>query len=178
MLDREREPYRRLKGAGRLSRRQLAVLAALYDWRENRARSSDKPRGWILNDKACLAIAQSLPGDRDALQALDALPGAVLRRHSAALLDLVEHVAGLSDDALPGAFPAPLPAAGRQALKELKAQVRERAEQLGVAPEILLPAADLELLVREAAGEAIAEPRRWRGWRSDAVIEPLRRLAA
>jgi ribonuclease D len=175
---REQSPFRRVKGAGRLSRRELACLNELCDWREEKARASDKPRGWVIDDKACLAIARAQPAAKDDLAALDVLPPAVLRRQGDTLLDCVRRASSLADSDLPPAQSAPLPAAQRERLKTLKAAARERAENLGVAAELLLPGADLELLLREAAGESIEPPARWAGWRAEAVIAPLRELAA
>ena len=40
--------------------------------------------------------------------------------------------------------------------------------------EAALAGAELELLVREAAGEAIDPPPRWSGWRGEMIVEPLR----
>jgi ribonuclease D len=176
MVEREREPYRRIKGAGKLSARQLAVLAALSEWRERRARSSDKPRGWILDDKACLALAREMPQDHSTLAALDVVPQGLLRRQGDDILQRISAAAALPDDELPAIFPPALSSEQRQRLKSLKVNVRELAEELGVAPEILMSSADLELLLRESAGAEIAVPRRWAGWREEAVVTPLRKV--
>jgi ribonuclease D len=178
MDEREREPFRRIRGAGRLSRAELAVLRALSDWREARARSTDKPRGWVLDDKACVAIARAMPGHRAALAALDVLPAALLRRQGDTLLELVAEARELPESAWPEPTPAPLSPRQRQRLKRLREALRERATALSVAPEILLPAADLELLLRHADGEPVAVPLRWHGWRAAVVVEPLRALLA
>lgn len=175
---RDRDLYRRVKGAGRLAPRQLAVLAALCDWRESRARRLDKPRGWILDDKACVAIARSLPTQRQTLAELEVLPPSVLRREGDALLALVEAALVLPETSLPAAQPEPLTPAQRSALKTLKERSRALAESLGIAPESALSGAELELLLREAAGERVVAPPRWGGWRAAAVIQPLREALA
>ena len=178
LKDREREAYRRMRGIGRLSRRELAALAALYEWREARARSLDRPRGWVLEDKACLAIARAMPGHRQALADLDVLPPSLLRKSAPALLEQVARVRSLPEEALPVAPPAQLTPAQRQKLKSLRTALRERADSLGMPPEVLLSGAEIELLLRQLAGESVSEPARWAGWRSQAVIDPLRALAA
>lgn len=178
-LQKEREAglYRRIKGAGRLSRRELEVLRRLVAWREARARAVDKPRGWVLDDKACLAIARERPAHRDAMVALDVLPPALLRRQGDALLELVEQASLVPEPELPDAFPTPLDGPQRKLLKSLRARAAELAQELGVAPEILITGSDLELLVREAAGATVTEPRRWQGWRQSRVIPELRSVA-
>ena len=52
-----REAFRRVKGYGKLDRRQLAVLRELAAWREEAARDLDRPRGQVASDKLLL-----LPG--------------------------------------------------------------------------------------------------------------------
>ena len=178
MEDREHEPFRRVKGAGKLNARQLATLARLVAWREERARNADKPRGWVLDDKACVAIARAMPSSQAALEDLGVLPPSVLRKQGNVLLDIVEQSAKLHQDELPASFPSPLDERQRGQLKTLKHSAREHAAKIGVAPELMLTAADLELLVRERSGEPVKMPRRWAGWRQDMVIRPLRELAA
>mgnify|MGYP003132819273 CR=1 FL=1 len=175
--EREAGLYRRIKGAGRFSRRELEVLRRLVAWREERARASDKPRGWILDDKACLAIARERPAQREALAGLDVVPPSVLRRQGDRLLEIVEEALQTPDGDLPPAFPRPLDGTQRKALKTLRGHAGSLAAEMGVAPEILMTGADLELLVREAEGESIDEPRRWQGWRKPEVLPALRDAA-
>ena len=52
--------------------------------------------------------------------------------------------------------------------------MRELAGQLSMAPEALLQSRDYELLLREASGAAVVQPRHWQGWRLEIVISPLR----
>lgn len=174
LLDREEGQYRRVKGSRRLDARSLAVLASLVDWRENRARESDKPRGWVLDDKACLALARAKPENTAALAALDVLPQGLLRRQGDTLLQKIEEAGQLPDEALPQVGAPALQEAQRRQLKALKSTARELAEELLLAPEILLSGADLELLVREEGGESIAAPQRWSGWRAETVLPRLR----
>src|SRR6202049_3033939 len=49
--------WRRVRGAGRLGRRQLGVLRALAAWRDREARRRDLPRGFVLRDEALLELA-------------------------------------------------------------------------------------------------------------------------
>ncbi|MEE4277259.1 MAG: ribonuclease D [Halieaceae bacterium] len=173
MAERERELHRRVKGSGRLNARQLEVLRRLCEWREDRARETDKPRGWIVDDKLCLAIARAMPQRREDLQALE-LPPAVLRRQGDQLLSLVEEARAVPAHELPAPASAPLAAEDRDRLKQLRDAAKQISEAQGIAPEAGLASADLELLVREARGEAIDPPSRWDGWRRDVLLRPLR----
>lgn len=168
----------RVKGAWKLQPRQLAALMAICDWREQTAQHRDKPRGWILDDKACLELAQNNPATKEALQRIDGFPAAVVRRSGEALLALLARQRDLPEAACPAPLPQPLAAGQRALLKKLKARARQIAAGLAVAPEVLLQSKDYELLVREASGEAIVEPPHWAGWRGPTVVQPLRTALA
>ena len=166
--------YKRIKGGWKLDRRQLAALVALSRWREHTARRRDKPRSWIIDDKACLELARRSPATIEALKALVELPAPFIRRHGEEVLDILAQQRSLPEDALPQALPSPLNPAQREQLKRLKRSARELAADLRMAPEALLQSKDYELLLREAAGESVREPLHWRGWRSETAIAPLR----
>jgi ribonuclease D len=167
-------PWHRVKSAWKLEREQLAVLAALCDWREQRARQLDKPRNWILQDKVCQQIAEQLPRCLDDLRRVPELPAATLRKQGERILELVN--SGIGGEG-PPPLPRPLGASQRATLKTLKAAARELAKNLELNAEVLLPAKDYELLVRLGCGETVARPARWEGWRAQTVVAPLLELS-
>ena len=170
------EYYKRIKSAWKLDSRQLALLIAVCDWRERTARLKDKPRSWIIDDKACLQLAQENPQDYADLKARVEMPPPALRRYGSSLLELLEGQGGLPQDGLPQRLPGPLDAGQRKQIKSLKQAARAIAGDLG--PEVLLQAKDYEALLRESNGQGDSEPRHWRGWRLERVITPLRGLLA
>jgi ribonuclease D len=168
--------YARVKSAWKLSGRQLAVLAAVCDWREERARRLDKPRNWILQDKLCLQVAEVCPTSPGQLGSLEGMPAAVVRKQGDVLLRLVADALN-GERPAPAPLPRPLTGPQRESLKALKGRARELAQEWQVAPEILLPSGDYELLVRRASGEAIQAPRHWQGWRKEPLLTTLSELA-
>jgi ribonuclease D len=172
------EYHKKIRNGWKLDSRQLAALVAVCEWREKVARRRDKPRNWIIDDNACLQLAQSDAGSRAELSARVELPPAVLRRHGEELLDLLAEQRELPDSDLPERLPQPLGPQQRRQLKRLKEWAREIAAGLQVAPEVLLQGRDYELLLRRSHGQALAEPPHWRGWRADVVIQPLRQRLA
>ena len=166
--------HKRIKTAWKLNRRQLGNLVAVCRWREDTARSRDKPRSWIIDDQACLQLALREPQTLAELRDSAALPAPVVRRHGEELLALLTAQREVPEAELPPILPAPLDAAQREQVKKLKAQVRDIAGQLAVAPEVLVPGKDYELLLREASGEDIQPPVHWLGWRKEAVLAQLR----
>ncbi|GAB3313904.1 ribonuclease D [Haliea atlantica] len=174
--DSQAHPVQRIKSAWKLNRRQLALLMRICEWREAEARRRDKPRGWIVDDAACLAIAQAQPPNAETLGRVEALNPAARRRYGEVFQGLVEEVAGLQEAALPQRLPAPLNAEERKRLKRLKQRGQALAEGLGVAPALALAGRDYELLLRESGGTSVAPPPSWGGWRETQLIGPLRQL--
>ncbi len=168
-----RGPLAKFKSAWKLSRGQQLALAALVDWREQRARERDKPRSWILDDKTLAAIAARRPDSMAGLAAVDGVPDGVVRRQGKVLLSVLR--AADEGEFLSNWVPAkPLSRAQKEAMKSLASVRDELAEGLGVAGEVLAGNRELEALLREGLGELTEQPPAWQGWRLAAVIEPLR----
>lgn len=170
--------YKRIKSAWKLNRRQLGILAAVSNWREITARTRDKPRGWIIDDPTCLRVAQQDPNSLAALSDSAEMPAQSVRRYGEELLALLSEQRAVADEDLPPVLPAPLNAMQRDQVKALKSQVRDIADKLAIAPQVLVPSKDYELLLREAAGEVVEPPVHWSGWREQAVLTALRQFLA
>ncbi len=56
-----REQYQRVKGAGRASPREFAVLREVAAWREHEARRRDRPRSHVLTDETLVFLALRKP---------------------------------------------------------------------------------------------------------------------
>jgi ribonuclease D len=172
--------YPRIKSAWKLNQRQLGALAAICEWREQTARHRDKPRSWIIDDQACLQIARANPASAEQLRAQVELPPAAQRRYSDEILEVLDQQRAMGANELPPLLPQPLNARERERAKQLRQRARVIAEELGVAPEILLQGRDIEALLREAQGQDRgpdpAVPPHWQGWRGELVIQPLRQL--
>lgn len=140
----------RIKGVGGLSPENLPILAALYAWRDEAARSLDLPAGRVVNNQALLALARNPPRRLGDLRRLG-LRGDVKGRFGEDLLRTVR-------DARRNPPELPLkPARGerdpaaRRRSEKLKAWRRDEAERRGVTPQVVLPAAAMQHLVREGA---------------------------
>jgi len=170
--------YKRIKSAWKMDARQLGTLAAVCDWRERTARTKNKPRSWIIDDKSCQQLAQYNPRNLSELQSSVELPPPAIRRYGEELLDLLAQQEQRPDEDLPRPLGKPLDAGKRDRVKKLKSAVKEIALARGISPEILLSGKDFEMLVREAGGEPIEPPLAWNGWREELVITPLREMLA
>ena len=165
--------YRNVKGIWRLSVRELAVLRSLVAWREREARRRNVPRGWAVADEPLLVLARRDRPDADALASL--LPRRTANRYAKALLNA--HQAGMDDPDPPPRAPRPLGRLGNEIVKALRTVVREAAERLGMAPELLARKRELEEVYRcyQEHGELSDQ---FLGWRSEVVGEPFRAVLA
>jgi ribonuclease D len=169
--------YLRIKGAGRLDRRQLGALQTLAAWREKEARQRDLPRNFVLKEALLLDLASrrpKLPKDLPRLASFDARQAA---RDSATWFELLEQAEARPEPELPPRFAGkPLSPAAREVEGRLRDKVRERATELNVPPEILAPRRTLDALLRLTVGRPDPHlPQELQGWRREAIGEDLLR---
>jgi ribonuclease D len=67
------ERWRKLKGAGALDRKRLAVLRALYTWREEKATQRDRPVRTVVRDDLLVEIARRNPKQEADLEVMRGL---------------------------------------------------------------------------------------------------------
>ncbi len=163
--------YGRLRRPG-MSRRQLAALRALCEWREARARGRDLPRGFVLKDETLIDLARRLPRSGQDLASVKGLGPRQARRYGPTLLDLVRGAATLPESELPERLDR---SAGRsssdlaEGLRELVARV---AGDLDLPAEALVPRRTLEVwAARSLERGAWVWPGEIEGWRRS-VLEP------
>jgi ribonuclease D len=68
------ERWRKLRGLGSLDRRRLAVVRALYNWREQLAAQSNRPSRSIIRDDLIVEVARRNPTRERDLQVIRGLP--------------------------------------------------------------------------------------------------------
>lgn len=167
--------YLRRKGAGRLSRRQLAVLRALAAWREREARRRDLPRSFVLKEDLLLALATRRPKTPRELARLSSFDPRQAARDGAVWLELIREAEALPEEDLPPE-PARLPitAGFRELETALRAVVARRAAELGLPGEVLAPRRTLDAILKSAATDSEPRlPRELAGWRREVVGEDL-----
>lgn len=166
--------YLSLGGAWRLDATQLAALQRLCEWREHQARGRNKPRSWIAKDAELLAIAAAMPQELPALAAIAELPRPLVSRDGADILALIK---------APQKGPAPRPELTeqplntemRKSLKLCQGIVRQFAEKLGMAPELLARKKQLIPLIDAAhVSTEFTWPEGLGGWRQSILEGPMR----
>jgi ribonuclease D len=158
-----KEAWRRIKFRPR-SRRQLAVLASVTEWREREAQTRDVPRSRVLKDDVLVELAVQAPRSVSDLKDLRALPkGLSGSRFAEPILEAVSAALTSPESEWPALEPAvDGRAEGTSATIEvLRLALKIVCEAEGIAPRLVASTADLEA-VAAGARDGIAL---FRGWR-------------
>lgn len=146
------------------NREYAAVFASVAGWREEQAKSFNKPRRRILKDDAIQEIADQKPQSEKAFERLRAVPKGFIRsRYADGLMEAVN--AAIADpDAHAPTLPKrqhnpEMPAGAPEMLKVLLKAVSEDAN---VVPRLIANAADIEKLARGETSKDIAALSGWR----------------
>jgi ribonuclease D len=177
----ERDPervYERLPRLGRLNERARAVARELVEWREEVARSMDRPPAYVLPDQALIEVARRAPRDRHGLEQIRGLPAQTMHRRGDPLLKAIAR--GREREAPP---PPPEPPSRDPADAPLvalaQALVRHRSMEEGVAVELIATQSELAALVAALRrGEEGDSVRVAHGWRRELVGAELAELVA
>lgn len=154
--------WKRLK-ARTSSKRFIALLAAIAEWREREAQTRDVPRGRVLKDEAILEIAAHPPESADALERIRAIPkGFANSRMGKTLMEAIEHGRHAPPpEGIEPERPRRKREPSQAAVDLLKTLLRLRAEDANVAPRLIANADDIENLAA-SEDEGIAALHGWR----------------
>ena len=161
-----------MKGGGRLSARDRAVLAALAAWREREAQRRDKPASWIIPDRTLVEIAHRRPASRQALENERGLPDRIRGADADALLAALREGEAAEPLTMP---PPPSP----EMLGPLGAVlVTARAAGVDLAPSLLATRDEIgAFLVAAVRGDDLSGMQLGTGWRRELAGEALIDLA-
>ena len=178
----ERDPdevWRRLPRVSSLDPRERAQARQLAAWRERTAAAEDRPVGSVLRDPTLVELAKR--GPRDARQ-LGQIRGAgpdVLRRRARDILAAIERGRHAEPIRLDEGERYSTDAVDGPTIALAEALVRARAQQAGLAYELIAARADLTpIVVAVRRGRPEPDVRTLRGWRRELVGEELLELLA
>jgi ribonuclease D len=166
------EKWRKLRGLGSLDRRRLAIVRALYSWREETAARTNRPTRAIIRDDLIVEIARRNPTRERDLHVVRGLP----RRDLEAIIQVVAQARALPAEACPTVF-------GREqdppqvalVTNVLSAVLGDLCARWALAPNLVASSNDSKLLVRaRLAGQPLPEDSQLTsGWRRDHVLPEL-----
>jgi len=170
------DPFLKVRGKGGLSRRQLAVLRELAEWREHAARRRDLPARSLLRDDALVETARRKPASVRDLRNLRGFPRPLAESEGEAILTAIQRGADVDDSQLPDIPAEREEWPGGKLLADLAAAVGQSLCMTGrLAPELFATRADYMELA-EAVGRpgASAEPPKLlSGWRREFAGDAL-----
>ena len=172
------EVWRRVKGQGKLSPGDRAVLRALAAWREREAARRDRPIAWIVPDRTLLEIARRRPSSAAQLAGERGLPERMRQSDLDGILGAIAEGAEAPPIHLPAAPPADL----QDRMDTLgplgQILVTARAAEAEIAPSLVATRDEIETFLwgQLGAREADESPLAG-GWRFEIAGEPLRDLA-
>ena len=178
----ERDPqevWRRLPRATGLDARERAVARELAAWRELTAERENRPVGAVLRDPTVIELAKRTPSGRKDLAQIRGISPDVVRRRGDDILAAVQRGRGAEPIRLDEADRLSTEAVDGPVIALAEALVRGRAQEAGLAYELIAARADLAPIV-VAARRGLEEPdvRTLRGWRYALVGAELIELLA
>lgn len=167
----ESQGFMRIKGARDLSRRELAVLGELANWRDSKAAELDRAVFRVMANEVLLDLARTAPTRADQLMGIKGMPRSLAQRASQEILDAVARGMAVTDDNLPK-YPKSLrwqkdPDFDRRATL-LKGARDGAAKRLQLDPGVLCSRERIEAVARRnpASVAELAEVRELRKWQA------------
>ena len=161
--------FLRVKGARDLTRRQLALLRELVQWRDTVAKQLDRATFRVMGNEALLDIARKAPTSKSALAEIKGVSRSVVERNASDVIQAVERGLAVPDAELPKFARGPRwerdPEFEPKVMK-LKAVRDGVADRLQLDPGVLCARERLEAVVRKRPTTVeemleIPELRRW-----------------
>lgn len=168
-----RESYLRLRRAGSLTRRQLAVAREVCAWREETAARRDLPRKWVASDEVIVEVCKRTPTTLDRLRRIRGTDQ-IGEREARGLLEAVARGAACPADECPKIARHARPSADVESVVDLMyAVLRLVSEQSGVATQLIATRDELLDFAQNREGSPLAT-----GWRHELAGATLERLLA
>jgi ribonuclease D len=163
------DAFLRVKGARDLTRRELAVLREVVQWRDALAATLDRATFRVVGNETLLEIARRAPTTRDTLAQIRGMPRGIADSRSGDILDAVRQGLAVPDQALPRFPRAPRwdrdPDLDSRTAR-LKLARDAAAARLELDPGVLCPRDRLEAIARRNPRTLdelaqVADVRRW-----------------
>jgi len=170
------DAFLRMKGTRDLSRRELAVLRELVQWRDGVAAQLDRATFRIVGNEQLLEIARRQPASADLLSAIKGVPRGMVESRGGEIIAAVTRGVAVPESALPK-FPK-APRWDRDPefdvrVAALKTVRDAAATRLDLDPGVLCARERLEAVARKnpSSPEEMAEVRELRAWQRGVLGE-------
>ena len=162
----------KVKGIRNFKPKQLAMINALAEWRENYAIANNRPKKWVMSDEVMICIVKRPPQVVEALYKVPQIKSSSVREHGQAWIELIDQVFAMSPESWPQPPPKAAPPSAQQDILIQFALVI--CQQIAFDNKInlhnLVHKQDLHNLICHNQTDALA------GWRGLMVAKPLQAL--
>ena len=166
-----REAFRRLRRAGSLTRRQLAIAREVCAWREETAARRDLPRKWVASDEVIVEVCKRTPSTLDRLRRIRGTDQ-IGERDGRALLEALARGTACPAEECPKVDRHVRPTAEAEGVIDLMyAVLRLVSERSGVATQLIATRDDLLDFMQDHDSSPLAS-----GWRHELAGSTLERL--
>jgi ribonuclease D len=153
----------KVKGKNKLTGRQLSIIQALTQWREQTAQQEDRPRNWLMRDDLLLELAKLQPATPAELATIRSMNEKTVQRYGKVLCELITQAKQRPPIAQTQKEGAAKKTPQQEAVLDvLTAVVRIRAEENALNPVILASRKELEKLLYEGEDEECLLLSGWR----------------
>ncbi len=169
--------YLRVRGAGSLQPRNLAVLRELVVWRDAAARHHDVPPRSFLKDEILIDLSRNPVKSVEKLDRVRGLPRPVEHEHGQTIVDITQRAMSLPAPKLPVVRDNELPPPDRFRSDALWTAAQCLCAGQRIDPAIVVSRQDLSDFYRAIKGGGDgSELPIMKGWRRQAIGEPLLKL--
>ncbi len=169
------DQFRRTRSADKVKPQHHPLLWRLVNWREELARSMNRPRQFIAQDSLLCRIAILSPSSPEDLAVLRGLPGGFTEKYGAEIVRISAECSANPPGDTPPVEP-PDQDWGRSARKDiLRIFLKKKSAELKISPTVLLPKEAFEELLDNPPQslEDLQARTGIPGWRKDALGEEL-----
>ncbi|MFT5451398.1 MAG: ribonuclease D [Enterobacterales bacterium] len=172
----DKTAYLRVKKAITASGSALGRLKYLASWREQQARTDDKPRQHVIKDLELLALALQNPQTVEQLSTQCAIPSYVVRRYGEKLLMAVKESNAVLEDSNQEQSPVlslKTIQSGGNTLNDFRELMKLLHKKHKIPVEVLPSKRWLEQFLLHQAASWYPEPDGWNGWRKCLLEDPF-----
>ncbi len=162
------ERYTKIKGAGSLDERSLAILQELTTWREGEARKKDKPRGHVIKDPVMIAIARNHLSSHAAILDCGEISPKTVKQYGDTIIKLMSNGKDRSTADLPPTLHnKKLKPSEKSELSNLQEYITLKSDVNGIDPALIGNKNELTKFIRNIP----APSRQKQGWRKVFLAE-------
>lgn len=167
--------YQKIKGAGNLKRKALAILKSLAAWREQEARHRNRPRGHIITDQALLWLSTKPIDNITDLESCSLLSPRDIEQHGKHLVELITEEQDRPESSCPPSLSqSRLSKKEQETLIQLQEYITLKSDVHGLDPALVSNTAELRALIQSRTQPEKEKPARLlSGWRKDFLAEML-----